>query len=288
MYFFKEAFRNITKNSLMSVASVSVLVACLVIVGCFFLISENININLSELDQNNEIVAFIDDTYTDEQNEKVGEEIKALSNIADVIFVSKEQAFEEYKKEFQENEELLNGLDENPLRNGYRIILKDTGKAAETISAVKAISGVANVRARQDIMEKLHVIRNTVAGATLWMAVLLFAIAIFIVSNTIKLGMFSRREEINIMKFVGATDGFIRLPFVIEGVILGTFGAIISLFLVWLIYQNTFGEISNTLGIIRLIKFSDELPRLVTIFLSTGASLGIITSTFTIRKYLNV
>lgn len=288
MYFFKEAFRNITKNSLMSVASVSVLVACLVIVGCFFLISENINVNLSELDQNNEIVAFVDETYSDEQNVEVGERLKEISNVADVIFVSKEQAFEEYKKAFEGNEELFEGLDENPLRNGYRIILRDTGAAAASISEIKSVEGVVNVRARQDVMEKLHVIRNTVAGATLWMAVLLFAIAIFIVSNTIKLGMFSRREEINIMKFVGATDGFIRLPFIIEGVLLGVLGAIISLFIVWYIYQSTFGEISNTLGIIRLIKFGDELPRLVTVFLTAGSSLGIITSTFTIRKYLNV
>jgi cell division transport system permease protein len=289
-YFFREGLKNIWSNSLMSIASIGVLAACLIIMGGFFLTALNINSFLDIVDNQNEIAAFLDTSLNQEQISEIGKKLDAMDNIASVRFVSKAQALDELQKQFSSNPEALAGIeDQNPLRHSFRVTLKDLKLYDQTLSQIKEIGGIANVRAHKDVADKLVRLRNILMIASGWLLLILAIISVLIISNTIKLAMFTRKREVNIMKYVGATDTFIRMPFVIEGIVIGIGSGLIAYLLDWYIYGRIVDIVVRG-GIIgfQLVPFASFSGLLLLGCVVAGLVIGSLGSLISIRKYLFV
>ena len=287
-YAFRDAVHNLKVNSLMTSASVIVLVACIVITGSSLLISVNINRLVSKMEDQNEIVAFVDDSATENDISKMLTDIYALDNIEKVNYVTKEQALAEYKAEYADQAALLDGLAENPLRNSFHVKIKDLTLYESSVAGLKGIEHVANVREKKELVSKIVNLKKILTILSLWVIGILLFMSIFIISNTVRLAMFTRKLEINIMKFVGATDNFIRLPFLFEGIVLGAFSGIVSLAVQWYLYSKIIVPLLNDLSLFSPLLFSQMWTILVPAFILSGIIIGVIGSIVPMRKYLKV
>ncbi|MBQ7035488.1 MAG: permease-like cell division protein FtsX [Clostridia bacterium] len=293
MYFLQTAFKSIRKNYLMTFASIFVLIACMLIIGSAHLCSGNITAFMENLGEKNEIVAYIDDEVPEENLQSLEDEILAVSEyITDVEFITKDEALTEYQKRFGEDGEYLSWFygDENPLRNEYRIRVDEKHlEEFESISArISAVDGVANISDSQDIVNMLLSLKRVLDILGFWIMLILALVSWFIVSNTIKLAMYSRRHEINIMKYVGATNGFIRTPFILEGVIIGICAAAISFALQWVVYVYLLQPLVQNLNFIETVPFVELCPMILVYFCGIGLFVGLFGSAFSINKYLKV
>ena len=252
-YLTKEGFRNLWVNRMMSVASVAVLMACLVMMGTAFMVLVNVETVLNIVEEENIVSVYLEMDATQDEVQKAREEIIKIQNVTKCEFVSKEQAFEEVleKDEFDAESELFRDI-ENPLPDMYEVSMEDENLFDETITKLEQIDNVDVVRGSKDITSILIQIRSTISYISMGIIVLLLLISLFIISNTIRITMFNRRLEINIMKSVGATNWFIRWPFIVEGMLLGFISAVVSLGAVWGIYEllesliyELFGIMSN-------------------------------------------
>jgi cell division transport system permease protein len=287
-YFIKEGLQSTIKNGVMSVASISVLSACLLIMGSFLMVSENISNILSDLEQQNELVVFIDENLDEEQTQQVGEKIKTFANIKSIEFFSKEEALEEWKADMPDAEAIFAGITENPLRNSYRIFLDDLSRMEETTSLLKKdIPEIVNIRGRLDVSQNLIRLKNILALVMMWLFVVLVVISVFIISNTIRVAMFARRKEINIMKHVGATDWFILWPFLFEGIFIGGLSGLAAFGMQIAIYTYISEKVLSGIELIRLMPVAEFFPQLLIGFLTVGIVIGSISSTFSVRKHLN-
>lgn len=287
-YFIKEGFSNIFLHGFMSFAAVGVIAVCLLLTGSFFLIALNLDRLVSEIGDQSEIVVFIDEALSTQEAMAVKDQIMKIDNIRSAEFVSRDTALENYRESLGENSDLLDGIDENPLRDSFTIKMKDISQHAQTEQALAEIPQIAKTNSRRDVSAALIQIRQTVHGISLGIIVVLGLISVFIVSNTIKLATFTRRQEIAIMKMVGATNAFIRWPFVVEGLVLGLFGALIGLGLEWVAYNYLSDTILKMLDASTLVSFSSVLPTLAGAFAGAGLIFGVGGSVLTIRKYLKV
>lgn len=289
LYFVKEGLTNILVHGFMSFAAVAVMAACLLITGSFTLVAYNIEVLIEDLESQNEIAVFIDDSLSREDAVKLEAEIKKIENIATVEFVPKEQAFDEYLEQLEEDAYIMEGLKEdNPLRDGYRITMYDISKHGETTAAINQIQGIGGVQSRKDISDRLLQIKNVVNAISMTLIALLGAVSLFIISNTVKLAMFYRREEIAIMKMIGATNTFIRLPFMVEGITLGLLGGLFAFGAQMGVYQYITNGLVEGTGILKMVEFSQFGLPLFGIFMLGGTLLGIIGSVFTIQKFMKV
>ena len=222
-YYWKEGFRNIFKHGFMSIAAVLIMIACLLLTGTVTLIAYNIDLSIEELQQSNEIVVFIDDSLTTREAKALGSQFNRIDNIATVEFEDRDVALEKYREELGEDASILDNYNSanNPLRNSFIFTLKDPTLAEETIEQIAAVDGTDYIRADEEVISKLIQVQRVFNIVALAMVIGLAVISIFIIANTVKLAMFARREEIAIQKMVGATNWFIRWPFVIEGMVLG-------------------------------------------------------------------
>lgn len=284
-YFVGEGVTGVWKNSLMSIASIGVLVACLLIMGMFIMISSNISAGIKDLEDKNEIVVFIEDEYDMNMVEDLEQRILANDNIRESIFVSSEEAFEIYKQGVKYDISILDGI-ESPIRNSFRIFLVDLSLMHETMTELESMEGVARVRGREDVSANLIHLQKMLAIIMLWFFVILGGISIFIISNTIKLAMFARKKEINIMKHVGATDWFIRWPFVVEGIVIGILSGLISWLFSYYIYNYVMEKVLEDIQIFTLLPYSVFGMRLFAGFLVSGVLVGITGSMMSVRKYL--
>lgn len=288
-YFIKESFESIFKHRFMSFAAMSVITACLLLMGSFMLVAFNIENLLGEVEDKNEIIAFVDESYTQEQAIALEEKILGLGDISQAEFISKERALRDFKKEFGEQSSLLDDLeDDNPLRHRFRIKLDDIRGTARTERELYGIEGIAKVSARSDIANRIIQVRDVVTAICLVLIIILVLVSIFIISNTVNLTLFNRREEISIMKMVGATNGFIRCPFVIEGLLLGIGGAVIALLLQWGVYTYMSDLVIKSLQFFPVISFRDAFHWLALTFFGVGIFVGGLGSTITLRKFLKV
>lgn len=239
-YFIKSSLKGMYKNALMTIASVFVLMACMLIIGSVFLASENVLSFMNKLEAQNEIVAFIDDDYGEDSlsREQLCDKVRAVAGVSDVEYVTREQAFAEYRDSLGANREYLDGYDgeDNPLRNELRIHISDIELFESVVGTVSAMDEIANIRDSQDVVDMLLSMRRMLNMLGFWILVILAVVSLFIISNTVKLTMHSRRNEINIMKYVGATNGFIRFPFLLEGVIIGVVATVLAIAAQWCIY----------------------------------------------------
>jgi cell division transport system permease protein len=331
-YLTKEGIKNTWVNRLMTLASVGVLVACMVIIGLAVLISENVNVAIGNLEEQNVVMAYMkdynwalygkettDDTTSNtssstdsttsqetEKTDKNGikdsdyvihnedeakalcEEIEKLDNVEKVVFVSSEEGLESVKESMLEGqEEYFSFLDdENPMSCAAKITMKDMGKFDETIKKIEKLSGVERVVSQSDLANTINAIKKGVGVAGFWIIAILMIIALVIVSNTIRVTMYNRKLEISIMKAVGATDAFVRIPFIVEGMIIGLISAVISEGLLYFCYRVATETIVSTLGTNDIVKYGDMALLLFGLFAGIGIFAGVIGSAIMIGKYL--
>lgn len=290
-YFLKEGFSNIFLHGFMSFAAVSIIAACLLITGSVALISVNIDIKIKELQSESEIVIFLDEQKVSRQDAiDFQKELLSMDNVAEAEFVPNEKALDEYREALEEDASILEGFDRtnNPLRDGYRIRLKDIEKIDKTVADIQQLDKVAKIRVNEDTISMLVKIRKVFEVISLSLILALGGISLFIISNTVKLAMFARREEIAIMKMVGATNWFIRWPFIIEGFIMGLTGGLIAFFAQWGVYHELNNTIVNVIGVFEMVEFSIIRLQAFGIFAAVGTLIGVGGSILTIRKFLDV
>ncbi len=284
-YLTKEGFRNVWVNRLMSLASVTVLMACLVIIGLGSMLFFNINALLDKIESQNVIMVYIEDGTTDEQIDKLNKEIYDLGNIQDCIFVSKEEAFENSKKELGEDSALLEGM-ENPMPDAYKVIVSDMALFKQTVKGLKGLEHIETVRENSDVADKLLDIRYAVTIVIAGMVLLLFVVSLFIIANTIRITMFSRRLEISIMKAVGATNWFIRWPFMIEGVVIGIISSIVSFGVLAGLYYGVAYIFNDMLALFKPVAFGQYAGYIFLLFALIGTFTGSIGSLISMGRYL--
>ncbi len=289
-HFIVEGFTSVWVNRLMSLASIGIVFATLIIFGTFLLISSNINYIGEQIQKQQQIQVFIDENSSDEQAVKLGERIKAIEYVEECIFETKEKALQKFKSQLgEERAQILEGLEnDNQLRNSYIVKLKDIRYTEMTVDRISKIEGVVKVKNAQEVVDKLITVTNAVKISSLVLMVLLALIGIFIISNTIKITMFARRREINIMKFVGATDGFIRGPFIVEGMVIGLIGSLVALIFVVFAYNYAIGYFYQNVGIFRIKSFGEIINMISLVFVVVGTFMGAVGSAFSIRKHLRV
>jgi len=288
-YFIREGAKNMFSHGFMSFAAIGVTVACLLIMGTFTLVAYNVNENLSELQRENAVVAFVDDTLNDAHAKELQEELLKVDNVATCTFVSREEARDNYVDNYDEDD-LYTDLSADVFRHRYVIHLEDPSLMAETKAAVENVAGIAKARGDEAISNGFITLRNVASLVSLALVAVLLLVSLFIMSNTIKLTTFDRREEIAIMKMVGATNGFIRWPFVFEGLLLGLLGAIAAFLLQWLLYAAMCRGIaaSDTLQLLRIVPFARIWKVVAIVFGATGLLVGVGGSTMAIRRFLKV
>ena len=285
----REGFRSIKTHGLMSFATVTIIMACLIIMGSVALLALNIDRLIDDLEDQNEVVAFVDDDLADEEEAKaIGNEILKVDNVSSVEFVSRAQAMENYMSKYDKS--LMEGIDETVFRHRFIIKLHNIEMLKDTKLALEEVPGVAKVRAHQEYANTFVRIRNIVSGVSLVLMAILVFVSMFIMSNTIKLATFSRREEIAIMKMVGASNGFIRLPFVIEGLVLGILGGGLGFLAQWGLYNLVTGSLMDSLaeGFLSPVQFMDVAPMVLVIYLAIGVLIGVFGGVNAIRNYLKV
>lgn len=288
-YFIKEGLVSIRLHGLMSFAAVTVIAACLLIISTFGLVAYNIDLLIDGLASQNEIAVFVDETMTREQAIALQAAIEKIANVEECTFVPKEEAFDAYLEMMGEDAYIMEDLrEDNPLRDEYRVVMKDVAFHDETVEAIKSISGVGSTNSEKEISDRLIQIKTVVNAVSYALVALLGAVSIFIISNTIKLAMFARKEEIAIMKMVGATDGFIRAPFMIEGMTLGLMGGIVALLAEWGVYGFITEKLVASSGLFTMVDWSLLWQGLLPLMLGSGVIIGILGSTLTIRKFLRV
>lgn len=288
-YFFLEGFRSIFTHGLMSFAAVCMIVCCLLIMGSFSLVAVNLDNMWGDYEKQNEFLAFVDETYTEEQARALQSRIEAIPNVASAAFVSKEQAREDFAADKAENE-LFEGLPDTVFRDRFRIHVVDLEQMEATVEQVGQITGVVKVNASPEIAQGFVVVRNIASGVALILVGILLLVSLFIITNTIKLATFNRRDEIAIMKMCGATNGFVRWPFVFEGLIIGLFGAVLAFFLQWGVYVLIGRAIdsSDTIRLITVLPFDQMAGSVLATFAATGFVIGVGGSVLAIRKFLQV
>ena len=288
-YLLREGFRGVFLHGFMSFAAICVTVACLIIMGSFCLILYNTSAMVKELEQKNEMLVYIDESYSEAKAKSVGSQINLITNVRSAVFVSREQALEDFIDE-QNDASLFAGIDPDTLRDRYVVTVEDNSLLKQTYEKLKDIEGVADVSAHFEIAEGFQTVQNVLNIASLVIVSVLFVVSLFIISNTVKLAMYDRRDEIAIMKMVGATNGFIRWPFVYEGFMLGLTGAILAFLLQWGLYEAIAQGVANndTLQLLSIVPFQQLWKPVGGVFLGAGILIGVGGSLSAIRRFLQV
>ena len=288
-YLIKEGFKSILTHGFMSFASVTIVVACLVIMGSFTLIAVNISSLLDDLEAQNEVVAYVEETFSEDSARALQSEIEYLANVRDCVFVTREEAMDEFASQY-DDQSLFQDVDSSAFRDRYIVYLEDISLMEQTQEQLRGITGVASVRGNLKVAEGFLTVRNVVSAVSLIIVVVLVLVSVFIMSNTDKLATYRRRDEIAIMKMVGASNWFIRFPFVVDGLVLGVLGGLLAYFLEWGIYDVVANRIMTGLmgNLIAVIPFAAVNTVVLLIFLAVGFVVGVFGSSIAIRNYLQV
>ena len=288
-YFISEGARSIFTHGFMSFAAVCMIVCCLLIMGSFTLVAVNAENMLGNLEKENEFTAFIDESYTQEEARALQSVLEAVPNVSSAVFETKESAQVDFSSDKADNE-LFEGLPSTVFRDRFHIYMDDISQMEQTVQAVEQVPGVAKVTAAPEVAEGFVVVRNIAGTVAVILVVILLLVSLFIIANTIKLATFNRREEIAIMKMCGATNSFVRWPFVFEGLILGLVGAVVAFFLEWGVYTLVGEAIatSDTIALITVLPFQPMALRVLGVFALTGFLIGTGGSLLAIRKFLQV
>ncbi len=294
-YLVAQGIKNTWLNRLMTLASIGILVACFIIIGGAAIITLNVRDFLITVQGQNEVVVYIQDGTTDADIQKIEQELSVIDGISEIAFVSKEMALEEQKEFMGENGDLLVGLeDDNPLPASFRVKLSDLNKIDAVRQAMEALDYVESIQAPVELARTLTGIQNTVIAIGGVIIGILLLTSLVVISNTIRLTVFARRKEINIMKYVGATNSFIRLPFIIEGMVIGLIAAFTSFGFLFLMYENIITLIRES-GVAwiqsmatGMVPFSAVWFWFLGGFIVAGIFIGTTGSSSSINKYLEV
>lgn len=288
-YFFHEGLSNMFSHGFMTFAAIGITVACLLIMGTFTLVAVNADAQLRDLEQENEILAYVDETYTSQQARALQSKLERIDGVTSVTYISREEAMEDFKAEYADDE-IFQDLDPQILRDRYAIKIGDLEQIQQIKRSVESVEGIADVSAYEELASGFITLRNVATVICVALIAILFVVSVFITSNTIKLTTFDRREEIAIMRMVGATNGFIRWPFVYEGFMLGLLSAIIAFLLQWGLYEAVAkGVASNdTLQLIQVVPFKQLWAPVAGTFAGAGILIGVGGSLSAIRKFLQV
>ena len=285
----KEGIRGIFLHGFMSFAAIIVTVACLLIVGSFSALVYNVNIMVEDLNKTNEILVYVDSDLSDAEARSIGTKLNRIENVYKIEFKSREQALEEFVADHQEDE-AFSGVQAEDLRHRYVVVLENNELMEQTVEQIEAVSGVAKINAAYELAEGFSTLQNVLRIASVAVIVVLLIVSLLIISNTVKLAMYDRKDEISIMKMVGATNGFIRLPFVVEGFILGMLGAAFAFLLEWAMYNALIRqlEVVDTLKLFHFVPFKELLAPMVATFAAAGLFVGVVGSWTSIRKFMDV
>ncbi len=283
-YLIKEGFKNVWHNRIMSIASVCVLVSCLVLTGSAVLFSRNVAKVVDSVSDSNETTFYIKENLSRVEAVYLGRDIAKVKNVSDVEYFSKDDAIKKYKKTL--GEQIFERMSEdNPLPDAYIVTMKDLSKYDQTVKDILKIEGVKKVASRRETAKKLTKINDLVQTMSLWIVVALTIISLFIISNTIRATMHSRRFEISIMKSVGATNHFVRIPFVVEGMTLGLIAAVISTVAMIFLYDGVMGIVTNVIPF-TAIPITDVILYVAGAFVVSGMFIGAVSGVISLRKYL--
>lgn len=294
-YLIRVGIRSVFKNRLMSFAAIGVLVACLMLIGMAGLLSLNVNSIIGYLEDQNEVIVFVEDGTDQQGLENLDLDLHSVDNIIEVTLVTKEETLESYKQRLGEDGELLDYFNEDiPFPDAFQVRVDDLARLEDTLATIDGLENVLKVNAPTDIASTIVSIRQAVYIGGAGIVIILAVVALIIIANTIKITVFNRRKEINIMKFVGATDTFIRLPFIVEGMMLGLIAASIAFFIVWGGYEYfiswMIGSQSSLFAMFRdqMIPFMDIALWMFGAFAGAGVFIGVGGSMIFVRRYLRV
>lgn len=291
-YFLTEGFRNVFKNKKSTFSCLGVMCATMLIFGLFFTIGENINSWVKNLEQEQGMQVFMDYDATEEEIRSLNEDLSKIEGVNSVTFVSKEEAYNSMKEKFGKNENALRGFTADAFSVSYIITLTDLSMNDQVYNAINNLDTVREIQNKRDTIQTLSKVGNTIQIVTFVMFAILILISLFIISNTIKLTVHARRKEISIMKYVGATNGFIRTPFMIEGIIIGIISGVLSILIVGGGYNYIATHLANSETwqklSLNLLSFGDMFGQIVLVYMILGVGIGIIGSSISMRKYLDV
>lgn len=288
-YLIGEGFRNIFTHGFMSFASITIIMACLIVMGSFTLLDINVNNIIDDIGDQNQILAYVDEDMTAQNaSAQLQTKLEAIPNVASVEFMSRSEARENFMENYDDS--FMEGIDEEVFRHRFVIQLEDLSLMAETETDIEGVDGIVKVRAPIDYADKFVSVRNVISVVSLGLIAILVLVSLFIMSNTIKLATFGRREEIAIMKMVGASNSFIRCPFVVEGLILGLVGGGLAFLALWGLYTALETKVAASLAIsfVSIVPFSELWSFVLCVFLGVGVVVGAFGGVIAIRNYLKV
>ena len=293
-YLFKEGARSLWANRMMSLAAIGVLTACLLLVGASAMFSMNVRNMMNYVESQNEIVVFVDEKADEATLQSVNADLRAIENVNKITLVTKAEALEKRKQDFGDDAYLLDEYNDenNPLLDSYVVTLKDIALLDDTVREIQTVKNVYSVSATKEVASAMVSLSNVVTVAGTIIVIILIIVSAVIISNTIRITIYNRRKEIHIMKCVGATDFFIQLPFVIEGVLLGLISAVLSYSALWVgynwMYNNLAGEYNSWFSamVSSILPFSNFGGMMALCFLAAGLCVGIFGSGLFVRKHL--
>ena len=292
----KQRFKNLGRNTMFSVASIATMAACIFLFGIFFSIVTNFRYMVQKAEEGVAITVFFDEEATDAQIKKIGDELKSQDGVLKVNFVSADEAWDSFKDEyFGDAKELADGFkDDNPLSgsDNYEVYMSDVSKQKDVVSYAEKLDGVSKVNKSDVVAKTLTSVNRLIYYVSIVLIGILLAVSIFLISNTVTMGITVRREEIAIMKYIGAKDGFVRAPFIIEGLVIGLIGAVIPLVILYFVYDKAVAYVMTKFSllnnIIEFLPVTTVYRTLLPVGLILGVGIGFIGSAFTIRKHLRV
>ena len=287
-FLIKSAFKNVFKNWLLTIASVSILAVCLVVLGSVMLIIGNINIFIDEIGDESQIVLYIEEDLTVEEITAINDSLHAISNIGNINYKSNAMILEEYMDSLGDDAWLFEDLEADTFRNSFIFNIKDIEKFDQTIYEVEKIDGIATIKERRDLVQRIVDIKEVLMFLSFWIVAIFLIISLVIITNSVKISVYAKKQEIWLMKYVGATDVFIEAPYFLEGIIIGlTAGAIAILAQIY-VYNQVLSPILSDLGFINPLQLNSVMSIIVIGFIITGAVVGTIGSAYPVKKYLNV
>ena len=288
-YLLKEGFRGIFLHGFMSFAAVCVTIACLVIVGSFSILAYNLDVMVEDLNQTSEILVYVDADLPDAEARSIGTQINLMDNVLQSTFVSREEALEDFIAD-HDGDSAFSGVQAADLRHRYVVTLENNLLMKQTDEQLKALPGVAKTNAAYELAEGFSTIQSVLHIVSYAVIAVLLVVSLLIISNTVKLAMYDRKDEIAIMKMVGATNGFIRLPFIVEGFTLGMIGAVLAFGLEWVGYDYLVQRVSgvDSLQLFSFVAFQELLIPMIVVFAGAGMFVGIVGSWTSIRKFMDV
>ncbi len=282
-----QGFKSTFKHGFMSFAAVCITVACLVIINSFVLVCFNVNRMVEDLQRKTVMIAIVDETYSEQEAKHLGSQINLIENVYNAEFRSNQESLEQYIEDYEES--LFEGLGADAMRHQFIVTLEDNSLVSQTQAEIETIDGIAEVYADIEVANALVAIRTVIYVASIGVASVLLLVSLIIISNTIKLTMMDRKEEIAIMKMVGATNSFIQLPFVVEGFLLGLFASVISFFIEWGLYEVMLRAIDSTnLAFLSFAPFETVVVAMAMSCGCAGFFVGIFGSLMSIRRFLKV